>query len=1413
MVQERIDIDVKARLEKVNNDLKLMDQVLKRNLTSINNINTSFQNIIATMAKAGTTINRFNASLREFSRGDIFTRSINASRQLQNNLVKAANAMQILRLSERSQTAPHFSVINDQLKAQEVRVAQAQLQAAQTRSPQNLALLKKEQQVLERLRGVEQQIAEINKRKEQIKRRQISIEQQTLLLQEKSRNAEFVRAQREFTEARVIGDGGASLFRIQTSLLINYTLLNQLFRLFHFGTQFVLDLDKAFRDLQAITVTTEDEMERLKTTLIGVSEETKFTAVEVAEAAKVLGQAGFSSQQIQDAIRGVTHLATAVGSTLKEATDVATSAISVFALRAEDMGHVANIMTGAINNSKLTMEKLALGIQFAGNIASQAGLTFEETTSVLAAMANAGIRSGSTLGTGLRQVLIQLINPGEKFIKNLEEIGLTVEDVDIKSKGFVGVLQTLREAGFTTTDAFESFEVRAGAAFAAIQNDPQIIRDLQQAFLFTTAAAAANEVQMKSLANTFDKFRSILGTVIFNTFEPLKETLVVVTNAVGGMLTALNKMGFVLPLVGSAVTAFGIAVVSVKLGTLVANVVRLPAALTATGVAATSAAGGMRLFGTSIAAIGGPVGLLTIALGALIGTVFLTGTSFKDASDQIDALQANVDRSAGEFEKTAGNIGAVERELGKLTERYAILQGDSDAVYGELVSLTQQFGKLGFQIDNETNPSIDDLIEGLQRLRRELQETSTAQVSQLLTERALLFNERANQARDLLNPNKKSRYIELIESFGLTPGPGARALSRQPSLPQNAFSNRLGGTVDDVRGFFDRAVGFDLNTASRDQIEKFKVDAVALINDVSNDLGEVQKKIAEIKTAKERGDEVSDEFLETYIAREEELKQAFELLNKQAADSLNFLISTRTRASSLFQTTELSQVLTDRIDEFEVQISKMKAELAAEDDPDKRKQMIDEINEKIKEFINESRKVAGDLAGEALDKMQAQLGREFTVDDLSLLIDGLFIKLEGVKQEARNSLGRSVEQTTKAFDKALNAAKSGLEQIKKAYELIGKEFDVRISRFDLIERENSDLARGGLRGRFSDAEIDIFRDRQKQLQIQKLRSQIGAFPGVISGTDALIAQQSRIVASRRQQELVSPSNEATKARIEAERTLLQTQNERKNLVIELKALEQEYAIITGEVEEANISLREQIQYVIEGYREQMEIQSQWAHDIKKNIIEQLDNARSATRDFVKEWVTGTKSISEAFRDMVANILESALDLVTDKLAGQLVGAIFSGFGGSSYNPAVAPLPRKPSQSGGGGFLGAIGSFFGGLFNTGGLVRAATGIHARDSKLALVRPGEFVLRNQAVEMLGTDALHQINAMGARRISAASNVQSFQNGGFGEATVLNVWVVSPDEKPSLTKNDVLVTITEDLRNGGATRKLVKSIQTGG
>jgi hypothetical protein len=130
--------------------------------------------------------------------------------------------------------------------------------------------------------------------------------------------------------------------------------------------------------------------------------------------------------------------------------------------------------------------------------------------------------------------------------------------------------------------------------------------------------------------------------------------------------------------------------------------------------------------------------------------------------------------------------------------------------------------------------------------------------------------------------------------------------------------------------------------------------------------------------------------------------------------------------------------------------------------------------------------------------------------------------------------------------------------------------------------------------------------------------------------------------------------------------------------------------------------REQIQQLVEQYRQWLSV----ANQVVGNSL----------GDFFDDLLTGTKSAKEAFADFARSVLRDFTRLVSQMVAQRVIlgtlGLLFPG--------------------------AAVGAAAAGAFNEGGEVPGPAGPD-RDSVMAALTPGEFVVRRGAVRKLGLAAL--------------------------------------------------------------------------
>lgn len=556
---------------------------------------------------------------------------------------------------------------------------------------------------------------------------------------------------------------------VQGIIMANYKALDLMYQGITQVTSALVQLDTQFAQLQGITGASNEEMIVLKNTILDMGSQTKFSTVELAKAAVVLGQAGLSAKQTGEALKGVALFATAAGTDFAQATDLLTSTMTTFDIAVEKSAETANLLTGALNTSKLTADSLATGLQYVGNIAASSNVSLQETVAMLGAMSNSGIR-GSTAGTGLRQLMLDLSTPTDKLAATLERLGLTTDDVDVKMHGFTNVLKTLKDAGFTVGDAMDTLEVRAAAAFTTLQNNSESINRIRASLLLTTAATDAYGIQMNTLTARATQFMNVLTQGAAQAFGPLISAMKSTLAGASSLLQVLNG----LPLVTSALgTAFS-AVVAVGTATHFAKVVgsliglvdetgkaipalaRMGAMLTAVKASAIASTAGVRGLGVAVAFLAANPMLVAIgAVSAIVAGLALWNSAQDDLSEKLDEAKTRLAGYDEQITTTQANIKSVSAAIEDLSTHQQDLDKDRAIGGGEMrlkvLELKQAFTGLGLELKDNVNPTVQELIEALNNVQLSLNKNLPDYLQQKLDEMAKqqeLLNEQANAQKN-----------------------------------------------------------------------------------------------------------------------------------------------------------------------------------------------------------------------------------------------------------------------------------------------------------------------------------------------------------------------------------------------------------------------------------------------------------------------------------------------------------------------------------------------------------------------------------------------------------------------------------------------------------------------------------------
>ena len=293
----------------------------------------------------------------------------------------------------------------------------------------------------------------------------------------------------------------------RAGIYLSYRLINEATVGFENLVKAAFQMETKFADIQSITAATNEDMSKLKTTIFEVGQNSKFTVDELAEATTTLGQAGLSANEINNVLETTSNLAMATGSSLESTVDVMTSAIAVWGLNSEEAEHLADVMVSGMNKTKATLDTFRMSVQYAGSTVAGLNVNFEDFAAVISAAANAGLRS-SVIGTGLRAVISELQAPTVRLVENLSKLGITQEDVDIRSIGLIQTLQNLKDSGINASNAYQIFNKRAATFYVSLLGQIDSIEELRKAFSETDVAVKAAGIQMDTASAKFTSLKN-----------------------------------------------------------------------------------------------------------------------------------------------------------------------------------------------------------------------------------------------------------------------------------------------------------------------------------------------------------------------------------------------------------------------------------------------------------------------------------------------------------------------------------------------------------------------------------------------------------------------------------------------------------------------------------------------------------------------------------------------------------------------------------------------------------------------------------------------------------------------------------------------------------------------------------------
>ena len=275
------------------------------------------------------------------------------------------------------------------------------------------------------------------------------------------------------------------------------------------------DYNQAITNAGTATGLMGAELDKAKAELtefgLAISRHLALLPKEIATGFYGLASAGLSVNEVMEASPGILTLAEGTMNDIASTTELVVGAVKSFQLGFTQTNRVVNAFAASIGASMLNMQRLAVSFPYVAASAANLGIPLEQIIATLGVVVDRGI-DASMAGSGLRMVFQHLLNPTNEARKALAKYGLTAEDVNIATKGFLPVLARLQAANISLADAYKIFEARAANAFQVLMSaGVPAISALERKITGTNRAFEMQEQQISTAQGVWNILKSTIS--------------------------------------------------------------------------------------------------------------------------------------------------------------------------------------------------------------------------------------------------------------------------------------------------------------------------------------------------------------------------------------------------------------------------------------------------------------------------------------------------------------------------------------------------------------------------------------------------------------------------------------------------------------------------------------------------------------------------------------------------------------------------------------------------------------------------------------------------------------------------------------------------------------------------------------
>lgn len=486
------------------------------------------------------------------------------------------------------------------------------------------------------------------------------------------------------------------------------------------------DFHYTMATVQAVSGATTDEMGKLEAQAKNYASTTVFMAQDVANAYQVMGQAGWTVDEMLDSMAGTMSLASASGEDLGDTTNMVVDAMTAFGYGADQAGHFADVLARASADTNTSVALLGNSFQACATTAGGMGYSIDDVAVALGIMANNGLKAEMS-GTALTTALTRMSGANETANGAMEDLGLTMFNASGQAKPLGQFLGELRDsfAGMTEEQKINNAYMLAGqrgmkGLLAIVNASDEDWNNLTESIANCSGAAA-------DMSNI--KLDTYTGQV-----KLTQSALEGLEIAVGDKLTpALGELAEGFTKVLNGLTGFvnnNVAAVPVITGVVAAL------ATFTTGITVATTA--VKVFQLVTSTLGGVLNPIALAIGGISIAAGLLVTDFTALGGAEEDFRAKHEATMASFDTETENVAVLAARLDELTSKSSLNAAEQAEVEAIVGSLNESVPNLGLEYDKLTgsvNMTTDAIVAAAKAMANQEKITEDYELLNTLTDK------------------------------------------------------------------------------------------------------------------------------------------------------------------------------------------------------------------------------------------------------------------------------------------------------------------------------------------------------------------------------------------------------------------------------------------------------------------------------------------------------------------------------------------------------------------------------------------------------------------------------------------------------------------------------------------------------